>query len=125
MCRHETAPFLSRDDQTPICEYTGLGRTHGEISLSCMTHSWSTKRASGKSRTDHKERTSSRLPCAGPYGTIQDSSRHMWLIFPDFRSLVLDGTVLLLLFLLDILSNILHCTVLYSIAPSTSTNRWD
>src|SRR5205809_411079 len=60
-----------------------------------------------------KERTSSRLPCAAPYGTIQDSSRHMWLIFPDFRSLVLDGTVFLLLFLLDILSNILHCPVQY------------
>src|SRR6266705_1855692 len=66
-----------------------------------------------KSQATGKETTSSRLPCAAPYGTIQDSSRHMWLIFPDFRSWVLDGTVLLLLFLLDILSNILHYTVQY------------
>src|SRR5260370_39943181 len=66
-----------------------------------------------KSQATGKETTSSRLSCAAPYGTIQDSSRHIWLIFPDFRSLVLDGTVLLLLFLLDILSNRLHCTVQY------------
>ena len=64
-----------------------------------------------KSQATGKGRTSSRLPCAAPCGTVQDSSRHLWLIFPDFRSLVLDGTVLLPLFLLDILSNILHCTV--------------
>src|SRR5262249_29617805 len=38
--------------------------------------------------------------CAAPYGTVQGASRHIWLIFPDFRSLVLDGTVLLLLFLI-------------------------
>jgi len=66
-----------------------------------------------KSQATGKERISSRLPCAVPCGTIQDSSRHIWLIFPDFSPLVLDGTVFLPLFLLDILSNRLHYTVQY------------
>ncbi|HEX3640875.1 MAG TPA: hypothetical protein VHV10_06260 [Ktedonobacteraceae bacterium] len=66
-----------------------------------------------KSQATGKERTSNRLPCAALCGTVQDSSRHIELIFPDFRSLVLDGTVLLPLFLLDILSNRLHYTVQY------------
>jgi len=66
-----------------------------------------------KSQATGKERTSSRLPCAAPCGTVQGSSRYIWLIFPDFRSLALDGTVLLSLFLLDILSNRLHYTVQY------------
>src|SRR6266705_3753581 len=66
-----------------------------------------------KSQATGKGRTSSRLPCAAPCGTIQDAFRHIWLIFPDFLSLVLDSTVLLLLFLLDTLSNRLHCPVQY------------